>query len=130
MTTKSKIYIAVAAAVLLAIGIIGGTAWSEQKIGKLEAAVETAKQTAAERQLIALAAEQKTAEYKVKIEYLEQQIAESNGRARRQDEKLKTQNINTTRARRDVERVRSVRSIDTNSDELCTKLAELGHPCE
>ncbi|MBK7932381.1 MAG: hypothetical protein IPK01_02570 [Acidobacteria bacterium] len=129
MTNKTKIYVAVAALALVTLGIIGGQAWSEHKIGKLEAAVEAAKQQAEERESIALAAEQKAAEYKSKIEYLEQQIAESKTRAMRQDEKIKTQNTNTTRARRDVERARSVRSIDTNADELCVKLAELGHPC-
>lgn len=130
MTIETKIHIAIAAAVLLAIGIIGGQVWSDHKIGKLETAVEAAKQQAEERDRIALAAEQKAAEYKSKTEYLEQQIAESKTRARRQDEKLKTQITNTARARRDVERVRSVRSIDTNAAELCAKLSELGHPCE
>ena len=130
MTTKTKVYIAIAAAVLLAIGIIGGTAWSDHKIGKLETAVETAKQQAEESDRIALAAEQKAAEYKSKTEYLEQQIAGSKTTARRQDERLKTQTTNTARARRDVERTRGVRSIDTDVNELCAKLSELGHPCE
>ena len=130
MTIETKIHIAIAAAVLLAIGIIGGQVWSDHKIGKLETAVEAAKQQAEERDRIALAAEQKAAEYKSKTEYLEQQIAESKTRARRQDENIKTQNTNTTRARRDVERARGVRSIETDVTELCAKLAGLGHPCE
>lgn len=130
MKPNYLIYIAIAAAILLAIGIIGGSAWSDHKIGKLEAAVETAKQQADDLEKAANAAEQDAAEYRAKIRYLEQQIAEMQTAGRRQDEKLKTQNTNTARARRDVERARTARSIDTNEGQLCTKLNELGHPCE
>ena len=129
MTIKTEIYMAIAAVALLTIGIIGGHVWSDHKIGKLETAIEAAEQTAADSQRIAVDKENEANIYKAKIEYLEQQIAEIQKTARRQDEKIKTQNTNTTRARRDVERARSVRSIDTNADELCVKLAELGHPC-
>lgn len=125
-----KIYIAIAAAVLLAIGIIGGQVWSEHKIKKLEAAVEAAKNAATESERAAAEKENEANIYKAKIEHLEQQIAGSKTTARRQDEKLKTQNTNTARARRDVDRTRGVRSIDTDVNELCAKLSELGHPCE
>lgn len=125
-----KIYIAIAAAVLLAIGIIGGQVWSEHKIKKLEAAVEAAKNAATESERAAAEKENEANIYKAKIEHLERQIADSRVMARKQDERLKTQTTNTARARRDVERARGVRSIETDVTELCAKLAGLGHPCE
>lgn len=129
MKPINKIYIAIAGLALLTIGIIGGHVWSDHKLGKLETEVRDAKQAAADSQQIADEKEKEASIYKAKIEYLEQQIADSQTTARRQDEKLKTQTTNTARARADVERSRSVRSIDTGVNELCAKLAELGHPC-
>lgn len=128
-TMKTNIYIVLATAILLSAGIIGGQVWSGHKIKKLEAAVEAAKNAATETGRTAAEKENDANIYKAKIEHLEQQIAEINDTARRQDEKLKTQNTNTVRARRDVDRSRGVRSIDTNADELCANLAGLGHPC-
>ncbi len=125
-----KMYIAIAALALLTIGIIGGQVWSEHKIGRLESAVEAAKQAAVDSQRIADDKETEANIYKAKIDYLEQQIADFQMTARRQDEKLKTQTTNTARARADVERARNVRPVDTNAAELCAKLAGLGHPCE
>lgn len=130
MKQNNKVYIAVTAAILLVVGIIGGQMWSDQKIGRLEAAIETAKQAAAASEQNASEKEREANIYKAKIEYLERQIAELQISARRQDEKIRTQTTNTARARADVERARGVRSIDTNAAELCAKLAGLGHPCQ
>lgn len=129
MTIKTKIYIAIAALALITIGIVGGQIWSDHKIGKLETAVADAKRAAADSQKKADDKETEANIYRAKAEYLERQIAEIHNTARRQDEKLKTQNTNSARARRDVERSRSVRSIETGADELCARLAELRHPC-
>jgi len=129
MRSINYIYIAIGVAGFLVIGIAAGQAWSERKIGKLESAVVEAKRSAAASQQLADDREKEANIYKEKSEYLERQIAGSSAAARRQDEKIKTQTTNTARARADVERARGVRTIDTNTDELCAKLARLGHPC-
>ncbi len=129
MNTKSKIYIAIGVAGFLVIGIVAGQAWSDRKIARLEAAVDEAKQAAAVSQRLADDKEREANVYKEKNEYLERQIAESQNTARKQDEKIKTQTTNTARARADVERSRGVRAVDTNANDLCSKLAKLGHPC-
>lgn len=129
MTTKTTIYIAIAVSGLFTLGLVLGSVWSDYKIKNLENAVEEAKQAAVESWRIAEDKEKETNIYKSKIEYLERQIADSRAAARRQDEKLKTQTTNTAGSRRDVERARGVRTIDTNINDLCAKLAGLGHSC-
>lgn len=126
--TKNKIYIGIAAVVFIAI--FGGALWQSHKIAKLEKAVETAKQTAEEKRSQADAKETQAAEYKQKIDYLEQQLADTQVRTRRQDEKLERSITNTRLARGRVERAKRSRTIPTQTVELCAKLAELGHACE
>jgi uncharacterized membrane protein YqiK len=75
-------------------------------------------------------AEAKAGEYVKKIEYLEGELAAIGQIARRQDEELKAISGDVGTARRDVERARRIRAIDTTTDELCARLAALGHACE
>ncbi len=128
MTTK--IYIGLSIAAIFAVGIFGGAVWSNNKIAKLESAIDDAKQKAEGSRQLAEKKEIEAAQYKQKIEYLEQQITEIQTIARKQDEELEKLNVNSSRARDDADRARSTRSIAANADELCQKLAELGHPCE
>ena len=103
--------------------------WSNHKIASLEREVETEKSAAAEKQTAANQLEQQAAEYKAKTEYLEQQIAEINAIATKQNEELEKLSKTTDSARRDVERVRNIRSVAATADQLCAKLADLGHEC-
>ncbi|MEP6789129.1 MAG: hypothetical protein ABJB40_11900 [Acidobacteriota bacterium] len=130
MTAKTKIYIGLSVAVIFAIGMLGGAAWSDHKIAKLERAIETAKQEADSIQRSASQKEAEAREYKQKIEYLEGQLADIQTIARKQDEELEKLNDNSRHARSDVERARRTRSVTATADELCAKLAELGHGCE
>ncbi len=130
MTTISKIYIAAAIAAIFAIGIVGGSAWSNYRIGKLERAVETAKTEAAAKQTAADEREKEAAAYKAKTEYLEASLSEIRSIARTQNEELEKLNSNTNSARADVERARRVRTIAATAEELCERLAEIGHPCQ
>lgn len=129
MKTNTQIYIGICVTAIFAVGILGGTAWSDHKIAKLEGEVEKAKQEANSLQRSAEQKEIEAAEYKQKIEYLEGQLTDIQTIARKQDEELEKLNDNSGRARSDVERTRRTRSIAANADELCAKLAELGHPC-
>lgn len=127
MTTNTKLIIAASAA--LAVGIVIASMYSNARIGSLERNIDTAKQKAKDAQNAANDVEMQSAEYKRKIEYLESQLAGIAGIARRQDEELEKITANTNAARRDVERARGIRTIDTTTDELCRKLAGLGHAC-
>ena len=130
MILRTKIYIGLSVAAIFAVVILGGTAWSKHKIAKLENAVETAKRLAEGSSQLAEKWELEAAEYIQKIEYLERQLSEIQIIARRQDEKMEKLNVNSGRARRDVEHAKRTRTIDADAGELCAKLAELGHPCE
>jgi DNA-binding helix-hairpin-helix protein with protein kinase domain len=130
MKLQTKIYVGLGIAAIFAVGILGGAAWSNHKIAKLESAVETAKQLAEGSKQLADKRELEAAEFKQKIEYLERQLADIQTIARKQDEELEKLNDNSARARSDVERARRTRSIAATADELCQKLAELGHGCD
>ena len=104
--------------------------WSNHKIAALEREIEAAKTTAAEKQSVAAQLEQQAAEYKAKTEYLQQQIAEINAIATKQNEELEKLSKTTDSARRDVKRARNIRSVAATADQLCAKLADLGHPCD
>jgi septal ring factor EnvC (AmiA/AmiB activator) len=133
MNTRTKIYIALGIAAVLAVGIFSGSAWSDHKVRKLELEVDHARQTANDASQNAATLERDAAVYKEKIPYLESQLAETGKQARKQDEQIKTQKTITDIARRDVERARSVRPGDAsapNVAELCRKLAALGHACD
>jgi len=129
MKPQTKIYIGASLAVIFVIGIIGGAGWSHYKIKTLEIDVEKAKTNADSIQRSALGKEIEAAEYKKKIDYLERQLAEIKNIARKQDEELKKTNDNSRTARGDLDRARRTRSIEATTEELCAKLAELGHAC-
>lgn len=130
MTWKQKIYIAAAIAAILIIGILAGSLWSNYKISKLERAAETAKTEASAKQAAADEKEKEAGSYKAKTEYLESRLSEIGSIARKQNEELEKLDSNTDSARSSVERARRVRTIAATAEELCGRLAELGHPCE
>jgi uncharacterized protein HemX len=129
MHTQTITYLAAAAAVLIIIAI-GGHLWSNHTIGLLEREAETAKAKAVTQQEAAAAAEHSAAEYRQKIEYLESTLAELTQLAKRQDEELEKLDVNTSGARGDVRHARGVPSIAVTNEELCRKLADVGHPCD
>jgi len=92
--------------------------------------VKDAKTLAAEKEQRADELEAKARVYEEKIAYLELNLAELKTLARKQDEELKNIEITTGRARADVERARGIRSAAATADEVCRKLADLGHPCQ
>ena len=127
--SRTRIYIGLAIATILAIGIIGGVAWSNRKMALLENEVVKAKAEADVIKRSAVEKEIKAAEFKQKIDYLEAQLAEIRNIARKQDEELKKTNDNSRTARGDLDRARRTSAIEATTDELCAKLAELGHAC-
>lgn len=129
MTLQIKTYIALAIAAIFAIGIVGGAAWSDQKLATLERDVETAKKEAEGTEQSAIEKEIEAAGYKEKIEYLNGQLTEINTIARKQNEELEKLTDNSRRARGDADRARSTRAINATAAELCAKLAEIGHAC-
>ena len=129
MNTNLKIYLAGVVVLAGAVFIVDGL-WSGHKIATLEREVETAKTLAAEKQTAADNLEQEANQYKAKTEYLEQQLADLQARAKKQDEELESLSKTTNSARADVDGARRVRSVATTADQLCTNLADLGHPCQ
>lgn len=127
MTTQTKLIIAGAA--ILILGLTLTTLISNHQLRKLERRVEAARQKADEMERQSQIAEAKAYEYIEKIEYLEGELAAIGQIARRQDEELKAISGDIGAARRDVERARRIRAIDTTTDELCARLANLGYPC-
>lgn len=127
---NSKIYIIVATTALLAIGIIAGQLWSNHRIRLLEETINATKADAATKQDAAVQAEKAAGIYKQKVEYLEQELSEIRSLATKQDEELQKLTTHAGDARRDVERARRIRAIATTTEELCRKLAEVGHTCE
>ena len=123
-------YIIAAAAALIIATVTAIQLWSNHKIAALEREAGDAKAIAIEKQSLADQRELEAAEYKAKTEYLEQQIAEINAIATKQNEELEKLSKTTDSARRDVERARNIRSVAATADQLCAKLADLGHPCE
>ena len=126
-----ELRVKVIAGICLAIFVAVVLAWvvSEAKLRRVEKVVESAKQQARVSDEAAAVAESEAGEYRKKIEYLEGELAAIGRIARRQDEELEKIGSDVNAARRDVERARSIRAIDATADELCEKLAELGHPC-
>ena len=127
VNTKTKIYIATAAAVFLVVA--GYSLWSGIQMRRLENAANEAKTIAANEQIRADELESSSRKYEEKIAYLEVNLAELETLARKQDEELKTIETTTGNARRDVERARRIRSAAATAEELCRKLAEVGHGC-
>lgn len=129
MTTKTKIYIALAGAGAILIAMLVGAAWSDHKVRTLEKAVTTGRERAAELQKAAAEKELDAARYREKTEYLERRLAEITTNTRKQDEQLEKLSTDTRDARARVARARGLSSTTTGPDELCKKLADAGHPC-
>ncbi len=129
MNTQTKIYIGIALAVLTIAAFIFSSIWTTRKFSNLERELRDAKQAVQTADKLAAQRESEAAAYKQKVEYLENNLSEIQTIARKQDEELEKLNTDTGRARNNVERTRRIRSIDTTANELCTKLAEVGHGC-
>lgn len=129
MNRENLIYVAIAGAILLAAALLLADAVSTRRMAKLEAAVDAAR--AAQRSADARAAEkEKLAEhFRIKIEFLEENLADIRILADRQDEELKKITLNAASARADVIRIRQLRPIDITADELCRRLENIGYPC-
>ncbi len=127
MELRVKVVAGICLAVFVAVVLV----WvvSEVKLRRMTRAVDAAKQQARVSEAAAATAESAAGEYRKKIEYLESELAAIGQIARRQDEELGKIGGDVSSARRDVERARSIRAIDATADELCSKLAELGHGC-
>ncbi|MBX3281184.1 MAG: hypothetical protein KF756_01785 [Acidobacteria bacterium] len=96
---------------------------ADERAEAKKAAAETAEDAAAEL-------EKRQSEHTAKIEYLETEIEKLRDEARRKDEELKRLGARVRIARDRVTDAKRTRSIDTNADELCRRLAEVGHGCE
>jgi predicted Zn-dependent protease len=120
----------IAAGVFVLVIAATATLWSNHKIASLERDVEKARSLAAEKAAAADDAEKRSAESKAKNDYLQQQIAELKAIATKQDEELTKLSKNTDDARGNVDRARRTRTVAATADQLCAKLAQLGHPCE
>jgi len=127
MNIKTKIYLALAAAVFLIIA--GYSLWSNYQIRKLETVAANAKQNAEVHKQHANELEMQSRKYEEKIAYLESSLAELKTLAKKQDEELKNIEFTAGRARADVERARLISSAAATAEEVCRKLAELGHGC-
>ena len=128
MNVKTQIYIA-AIAMIVIICVIDSL-WSDHKIAALEREVGDAKAAAIEKQQLADEKEKQAGEYQAKIDYLEQQMDALRAARQKQDEELKQLSANTDNARRDVSRTRVTSAKPATRDELCAKLADLGHACQ
>ena len=127
MNLRTQIYIAAIA--IIVIACVTSWLWSNHKIAALEREVGDAKAVAIEKQQLADEKEKQAGEYKAKIDYLEQQTDELRAARQKQDEELKILSANSDNARRDVSRTRVTSSKPATADELCAKLANLGHAC-
>ncbi len=122
-------YIAIAAAAVLIVAFAVDR-YSSFRLARLERAVAASADAANKQTQRADALETEAAAYREKIAYLENQISQIGEIARKQDEEIKLHARRADAARGDVDRSRSIRAIDATTDELCKKLAELGHGCE
>lgn len=130
LTTGQKIGVAVFIFAALGLAIFGGSAISGYRIKRLETRVAEAKAEAARLETDAARKENAAAVYKQKIDYLEAQLGEIRTLAKTQDEELEKLNSGVRDFRSDVDRARGIRSIRTTADELCKRLAEVGHACD
>ncbi|HMQ05313.1 MAG TPA: hypothetical protein PKD26_15455 [Pyrinomonadaceae bacterium] len=128
MTTTHKIYIAGAAGLIGAFLLV--SLWSAHRMSQMERNSIQARAAAEKIEAAGIEAELRAAEYRKKIEYLEDELSAIRLIAAKQNEELKKLKINTDNARFDVGRARAVERIESSTAELCSKLAELGHPCE
>ena len=127
MNLRTQIYVAAIAIVVIAC--VTSWLWSNHKIAVLEHELGDAKAAAIEKQQLADEKEKQAGEYKAKIDYLEQQADALRAAEQKQNEELKKLSANTDNARRVVSRTRITSSKPATADQLCAKLADLGHAC-
>jgi predicted RNase H-like nuclease (RuvC/YqgF family) len=131
MKPLPPLYIAViAAGVLIISAATAATLWSNHKLRAAEKQAGALGERAKALEQKAAELESAAGEYKAKTEYLDAELSKIRSIARRQDEELQALDINTSNVRADAERARRIRAIATTTDELCRKLAELGHACD
>lgn len=128
--TRKQIYAAAAVFIAAAVLFTGNSLFTEWKLKRLERTAGTSAERAKQLEREADEMERASGQSLQKIEYLETKIAEIGAVARSQDEEIKELRNITRGARADVERARRVRAITANADELCERLAELGHACD
>lgn len=126
---KNLYLAAAAAAAILIVSLVLGEMLAGFRTAKLERKVTAAESQAAEAVQTAREKEIKAAGFAEKIRTLEQQLADIRRLAREQDEKLNDLENSSGAARDAVIRVRDLRPIAANSEQLCRQLADLGYPC-
>jgi septal ring factor EnvC (AmiA/AmiB activator) len=125
-----ELFIAAAAlGVAVVVIVVVVSAVSDARTARLEREVEAAKQRAEAAENAAATLETAAVEYKQKIEYLEKSLVEIQAIARKQDEELENINADVDSARGNFERAKRVRSVAATAEELCGKLAQVGHGC-
>ena len=128
--TRNKLIAAAAASGLIVLGLVALISTiSDARVARLEGEVAAAKSRAEILERAARQRELDAAEYKQKTEYLEKGLAEIQAIARRQDEELEIISSDVDSARGNFERAKRIRSIAATGEELCRKLAEVGHGC-
>ncbi len=127
---NQTIYLAAAAALIFGLGIWGGMSFSDGQITRLEKRIEETKAAAEMRQAEAIKSEREAEQFKAKIAFLEQILADRDETARRQDEEIKKISSAASGLRAGVNRARGVSRIESTITELCAKLREIGHACE
>ena len=130
MNSRTKLYIAGGVLAFAATVIIGTSLLADRRTTRLESEISKAKAAADKLDAAARTAELNAAEYKRKIEYLEASLTELNRTASKQNEELKSLAKTAVDSRRNADRARAVRRVESTTADLCRKLAELGHPCE
>lgn len=131
MTRLPPLYIAaIAAGLLIIVTVTAASFLSNHKLRAAEKQADVLGERAKALEQKAAELESAAGEYKAKTEYLEAELSKIRSIARRQDEELQALDINTSNVRADAERARRVRAIAATTDELCRKLAELGHACD
>ena len=130
MKVTSTYLIAAGARALIIATMFGISLWANHKIGSLERDVEQAKDVAAEKQSVAEQLELRSTDYKAKTEYLEQQIAELAQYGKRNKMTNYKLFLKISLLLVLMSSARRIRTVAATTEELCTKLAELGHPCE
>lgn len=128
--TRKQFYAIAAVAGIAAVLVAGNFAISEWKIARLEREVRTSIERAEISERRAAMLEKQAEATREKAEYLERNLLQIKEIAKYQDENIEKISAAANDARPDVERARRVRTIAATVDELCEKLAELGHACD
>ncbi|MFL6469147.1 MAG: hypothetical protein ACJ72Z_14410 [Pyrinomonadaceae bacterium] len=127
MNIRTKIYLSIGIVFFLIVAAY--SLWSNFQLNRSEKSADEARAIASQKQERADDLEMQSRKYEEKIAYLETNLTELKMLATKQDEELKSIEVNTGNARADVERARRIRSAAATAEEVCRKLADLGHGC-